>query len=92
MEITLRFLKKKLVTKIEGSKHNQEKLELSLNIIESLDYSLSEKYKIFYKKSIGEDWGEIKQYFHTYLLLDTKVVSILKSNKNFLLDSIIFPY
>ena len=51
---------KKLVTKIESSKHNQERLELSLNIIESLDYSLSKKYKIFYKKSIGQSWGEIK--------------------------------
>ena len=51
---------KKLIAKIDNANHIQEKLELSLNIVEYLDSNLSAKYKEFYKKAIGFEWGIIK--------------------------------
>ena len=59
-EKNFRDYEKELIYKIYRVNHIEEKLELSLNIIECLDSELSQKYKIFYKKAIGYDWGVIK--------------------------------
>ena len=50
---------KSQVNKISCSSHIEEKLEITLQIIDSLNSELKKKYKIFYNKAIDCDWGKI---------------------------------
>ena len=51
---------KKISLKIDIASHIEEKLDLTLDVIESLDSELSKKYKIFYENALETEWGIIK--------------------------------
>ena len=48
------------INKINLENNLEKNLEVSILIIESFLNGLSNKYLLFYKKSIGTDWGIFK--------------------------------